>query len=38
MFHLDMAVAVSIAGGLGLRHRPRTAITKVELYFFEYVH
>jgi len=38
MFHLDMAVSLSIVGERVLRYHPGIAITQVELYFFEYVH
>jgi hypothetical protein len=38
MSHLDMAIAMSIVGAAALRYYPGNRITKLELYFFDFVH
>jgi hypothetical protein len=38
MSHLDMAIAESMVGADALRHYPGSRPTKLELYFFDFVH
>jgi hypothetical protein len=38
MSHLDMAIAMSIVGAAALRYYLGDRITKLELYFFDFVH